>query len=116
VGVVYNNARIALSVRSRELATLRVLGFTRAEVSAVLLGEQAVQVVVAIPVGLWLGRGLAALVLRTVEDELFRMPLIISNATYGFAAVVVAASVASAFLVRRRVDALDMAAVLKSRD
>lgn len=117
VGVVYNNARIALSVRSRELATLRVLGFTRAEVSAVLLGEQAVQVLFAIPVGLWLGRGLSALVLRTIDDELFRMPLYISNGTYGFAAaVVVAASVASAFIVRRRVDALDMVAVLKSRD
>ncbi|MFO0608104.1 MAG: FtsX-like permease family protein [Polyangiales bacterium] len=117
VGVVYNNARIALSVRSRELATLRVLGFTRAEVSSILFGEQAVQVALAIPAGLAIGRGLAAMVLTTIDDELFRMPLVISAQTYAFAAlVVVAASVASAIIVRRRVDELDMVAVLKSRD
>jgi putative ABC transport system permease protein len=39
VGVTYNAARIALSERGRELATLRVLGFTRAEISYLLLGE-----------------------------------------------------------------------------
>lgn len=117
VGVVYNNARIALSVRSRELATLRVLGFTLGEVSAVLFGEQAVQVAVALPVGLALGHGLAALVLRSIDTEVFRMPLSISHATYAFAAgVVVTSSVASALIVRRRVDALDMVSVLKSRD
>lgn len=117
VGVVYNNARIALSVRSRELATLRVLGFTRAEVSAVLLGEQAAQVALAIPLGLLEGRGLAGLLVRSVDAELFRLPLVVSRATYLFAvAVVLAASALSAALVRRRVDALDMVAVLKSRD
>ncbi len=117
VGVVYNNARIALSVRSRELATLRVLGFTRAEVSTVLFGEQAVHVLVALPVGLVMGRGLAALVLQSIDVELFRMPLVISRETDAFAVgVVIAASVASALIVRRRIDALDMVAVLKSRD
>lgn len=117
VGVVYNNARIALSVRSRELATLRVLGFTEGEVASVLLGEQAIVVAVAIPLGLWLGRGLAWLVLQSIDAELFRMPLMISRTTYTMAAgTVVAASVASAWVVRRRIAGLDMVAVLKSRD
>jgi len=117
VGVVYNNARIALSVRSRELATLRVLGFTEGEVASVLLGEQAIVVAVAIPLGLWLGRGLAWLVLQSIDAELFRMPLMISRTTYMMAAgTVVAASVASAWVVRRRIAGLDMVAVLKSRD
>ncbi len=117
VGVVYNNARIALSVRSRELATLRVLGFTRAEVSTVLSASRRCTCVVALPVGLLMGRGLAALVLQSIDVELFRMPLVISHKTYGFAVgVVIAASVASALIVRRRIDALDMVSVLKSRD
>lgn len=117
VGVVYNNARIALSVRSRELATLRVLGFTEREVAAVLLGEQSLLVALAIPLGLLLGRGLAWLVIRTVDAELFRLPLVIAPRTYLIAtATVVGASVASAWVVRRRIAALDMVAVLKSRD
>lgn len=117
VGVVYNNARIALSVRSRELATMRVLGFTQGEVSAVLLGEQALVVALAVPLGLSLGRGLSWLVLRTVDAELYRLPLIIAPKTNAIAAAtVILASLASAWVVRRRVAALDMVAVLKSRD
>ncbi len=117
VGVVYNNARIALAVRSRELATLRVLGFTEAEVATVLFGEQAVVLALAIPVGLALGKGLAWMVFQGVDAELYRLPVVVSTATYGLAAgTVLAASVASAWVVRRRIGALDMVAVLKARD
>jgi len=94
-----------------------VLGFTEGEVASVLLGEQAIVVAVAIPLGLWLGKGLAWLVLQSIDAELFRMPLMISRTTYMMAAgTVVAASVASAWVVRRRIAGLDMVAVLKSRD
>jgi putative ABC transport system permease protein len=117
VGVVYNNARIALSVRGRELATLRVLGFTEGEVAAVLLGEQGVVVAAAIPLGLALGRALAAGIARSIDAEMFRLPVMVSPATYALAAgTVVAASAASAWVVRRRIAALDMVSVLKSRD
>jgi putative ABC transport system permease protein len=117
-GVVYNSARISLSERSRELATLRVIGFTRGEISLILLGELAVLVLVAIPAGLALGYGLGGLVIRLAYDtELFRMPLIVSRWTYGFAAAVtLAAAVLSGLLVRRLLDRLDLVAVLKSRE
>lgn len=117
-GVVYNNARISLSERSRELATLRVLGFTRAEISLILLGELAILVVVAIPFGLVLGYGLAALVIRLAYDtELFRIPLVVSDWTYAFAATVtLVAALVSALVVRRRLDRLDLVAVLKCKE
>ena len=118
VAVVYNNARVSLSVRSRDLATLRVLGFTRAEISAILLGEQAVQVFLGIPVGLVLGTWAARALLELQADpEQFRMPMLISSRTYAFAVVVIlAAAVLSALLVRRRLDTLDLIGVLKTRE
>ncbi len=117
VGIVYNNARVALSSRARELASLRVLGFTRAEVSGILLGELALQVVLALPLGALLGRALAVATLSSVDPEQYRFHLVISPRTYVLAALVVlVASAASALAVRRRVDALDLIGVLKTRE
>lgn len=117
-GVVYNSARVALAERSRELATLRVLGFTRGEVARILLGELALLTVVAIPLGLLCGYGMAALLIELVFDtELFRLPLVLTNWTYGFAAAItLAAGAVSGAVVGRRLAELDMVAVLKSRE
>ncbi len=118
LGVVYNSARVSFSERSRELATLRVIGFTRAEISVILLGELAVLVLVAIPLGMEIGTGLAWLSTQSmVETELFRIPLWLDRSTYAFSVVVIlAATVASALLVRRSLDQLDLIGVLKTRD
>jgi putative ABC transport system permease protein len=115
--VVYNNARIALSMRSRDLASLRVLGFTRREISAVLLGELAAHVVLAIVPGLLLGKGLAIVMMSNVSQELYRMPTIVTGRTYVFAvAVTLVAALLSAVVVRRQLDRLDLVAVLKARE
>lgn len=117
IGVVYNAARIALAERARELATLRILGFSRAEISAILLGELAVLVLLAILPGLAASYGLAAFVTTALATETQRFPLIVSARTYSFAVTVIAfAALASALLVRRRLDRLDLVAVLKSRE
>ncbi|MFO0750316.1 MAG: ABC transporter permease [Myxococcota bacterium] len=117
VGVIYNNARIALSERGRDLATLRVLGYTRREVATVLLGQLAVHTLVAIPVGCLFGYGLAAVFMASFDPEQYRMVLSIFPSTYGFAAlVVVGASLATAILVRKRLDAIDLVGALKARD
>jgi putative ABC transport system permease protein len=117
IGVVYNNARVSLSQRARELGSLRVLGYTRGEVSALLLGEMGVQVLLAIPLGLWLGRAMAIAMMSASGSESFRLPVVIAGATYGFAVVVVLlASLVSALIVRRRVDKFDLVAVLKTRE
>jgi putative ABC transport system permease protein len=117
VGVVYNNARVALSLRSRDLASLRVLGFYNSEVSAVLLGEMAVQVLAALPLGLWMGTYLVAALASTVDPETYRLPVTLTARSYAFAATVaLVASIASALLVRRKVDKLDLIAVLKTRE
>ncbi len=116
-GVVYNSARIQLSERGRELASLRVLGFTRGEVAHILLGEVAILVVLAIPLGWLMGYGLAAFVVMGLDTELFRVPLIVSRATYTQASMVVLAAAAfSALVIRRRIDRLDLIAVLKTRE
>jgi putative ABC transport system permease protein len=117
VGVVYNNARIALAERAWELASLRVLGFTRAEVSGLLLGELAIVIALALPLGMLLGWGLTNLVTDLLKSDQFFFPVVIRARTYAWAALcVVAAGTASALVVRRRIDRLDMVAALKTRD
>lgn len=117
IGVVYNTVRISFAERERELASLRVLGFTRGEVSYILLGEVAFLTLAALPLGGVLGAGLAWVLARAVSSELFRLPFVISPGTYGYAAlVVIVVTAASALLVRRQLDRLDLVGVLKSRD
>jgi putative ABC transport system permease protein len=117
VAMVYNAARIALSERARELASLRVLGFTRGEIAGMLFGEQAVLTVSGIAVGLVLGYQLCAVLSRLYQWELFRIPLVVSARTYAFAvAVIVLAALGTALLVRRRINRLDLVAVLKTRE
>ncbi len=116
-GVVYNTARISLSERDRELATMRVLGFTRGEISVVLLGELALLTIAAIPIGLVIGYGMAWLSSLSIHTDLFRIPLVIAPATYGRAAIIVLVSaVVSGLIVRRRLDKLDLFAVLKGQE
>jgi putative ABC transport system permease protein len=116
-GVVYNAARVAYQERAWELATLRILGFTRREIAFVLFGELVVVVAIALPLGLILAHQLIGLILRLRDNESFQLPAIISPATFAISAlVIVVASVASTILVRRMVDRLDLVAVLKTRD
>lgn len=117
VGVVYNSARITLTERSRELASLRVLGYTRGEISYILLGELALLTLTAIPIGLWFGRGLCGYIAISIENDLYRVPLILEPPTYAFAALVVLiAAAVSGLLVRRRLDRLDLIEVLKTKE
>jgi putative ABC transport system permease protein len=117
-GVVYNTARVSLSERGRELASLRVLGLTRSEISFILLGELAIVTLLAIPLGCVIGYFLASGLIRFLADfELIRFPLVISSRTYGWGALVVMISAAvSALIVRRRLDHLDLVEVLKTRE
>jgi len=117
IGVIYNAARVALSERGRELATLRVLGFTRWEISYILLGEAALLVLAALPLGCVVGVGLILIMARGFETELYRLPVVLHAATFaGAVLVVLAASAVAAALVRRRLDRLDLVAVLKTRE
>jgi len=116
-GVVYNTARIALAERGRELATLRVLGFTRGEVSAILLGEVAALAAPAIPLGSIAGYYLSGLVMRAMAGERMHTPLVVELASYGLAILVfVLAATVSALVVRRGLDRLDLLATLKARE
>jgi putative ABC transport system permease protein len=116
-GIVYNSARISLSERARELATLRVLGFTRGEVGAVLVGELTILAVLAVPVGLWLGGWLARGLLTIVNTETVRLPLVLTLANYSFAAsVITVATVVSLLVAARRIREIDLVSALKVRD
>jgi len=117
VGVVYNAARITLAERGRELASLRVLGYTRGEVRRLMLDELFVLSVVALPVGFVLGYGMTALLVRGFRSELYRVPLAVSPSGFAFAGMVVlAATLVSGWLVRRRLDRLDVVSVLKTKE
>jgi putative ABC transport system permease protein len=116
-GVVYNSARISLSERARELASLRVLGFTRGEVLRILLLELALLTLIAQPPGWAIGYGLAWIMKTNLAGELMRVRLVVEHSTYVLAsAVVIAAAVVSALFVRQRVNRLDLVSVLKTRD
>jgi putative ABC transport system permease protein len=116
-GVVYNTTRIALAERAHELATLRVLGFTRGEISAILMGEVGALAVPAVPLGCVLGYGLSAFLSVSLSSDLFRFPLVLEPRTFAFGvAVFLVAGAASALVVRTRLDRLDLIAVLKARE
>ncbi len=116
-GVVYNSARIALSERGRELASLRVLGFTYGEIAYILLGELAALTLAAIPVGMLVGTGLCGILVTVFESDLYRLPLVIEPYNYALGATVVAVSaVISGALVWYRLGRLDLVAVLKTRE
>jgi putative ABC transport system permease protein len=116
-GVVYNSARIALSERGRELASLRVLGFTRGEISYILLGELGLLTAAGIPAGFLLAGGMTAYISERMKSDLYRVPMVMDGSSYGFAAaVVIVSAILSALLVRRRLNRLDLVAVLKTRE
>lgn len=116
-GVVYNTARIALSERGRELASLRVLGFTKGEVAYILLGELIILVLLALPVGGLFGYGLTWYLSTAMETKLFRIPFVLENSTFGIgAAIMIVSTVLSLVAVARRVHRLDLVAVLKARE
>ena len=117
VGIIYNAARISLSERAWELASLRVLGMTRAEVSVLLLAELAAELLIALPLGALAGWGLATLMMELMASDAIDFPVVIEPSTYASAALIVlAAGVASALLVRRHIDRLDLVSVLKVRE
>lgn len=116
-GMVYNGARIALSERSRDLASLRVLGFTRREIGIILLGEQAILTLAAVPVGFAIGYGICSLMPMWLNTELYRMPMVINRGTYATSfLIVVIAALGSGLLVQWRLRHLDLVEVLKTRE
>ena len=116
-GVVYNSARIALSERARDLASLRVLGLTRGEISYILLGELAVLTLLALPLGFAMGYAMTYGLIQMFDFEVARFPFIVTGRTYALASVVVLAAAAiSGLVVRRKLDRLDLVEVLKTRE
>lgn len=116
-GLVYNAARIALSERGRELASLRVLGFTQGEITGMLLGEQALLTAGAIPLGYLIGYGFCGLIIRAVDTELIRLPLVLTARTFLYSGgIVLIAGLLSALLIRQRLQRLNLIEVLKTRE
>ena len=117
IGVVYNSARISLSEQSRDLATMRVIGFTRQEVSTVLLGEIGLFTLLALPLGCLFGAGLAWALIQGLVTENYRIPFVIDNGTFAFACtIVIGATLVSGWIVQRRIKNLDLISALKTRE
>ena len=116
-GIVYNSSRIALAERGRELASLRVLGFTEREIGKMLIGEQALLTVIAVPIGFLIGAATSYLITRVIDAEIVRLPLVFTPTTFFYSAVIVgAAALLSALLVSGRLRKMDLIAVLKTRE
>ncbi|MCB1614524.1 MAG: FtsX-like permease family protein [Pseudomonadales bacterium] len=116
-GVVYNTVRIALAERQRELASLRVLGYTHAEVSQILLGELLILLLISIPLGFVLGKGLCQFLVDGMQTDLYRVPLVLSPYTFSFSAwVVIVSSLLSALIVWQKLKTLNLVEALKTRE
>jgi len=116
-GMIYNSARIALSERDRELASLRVLGFTQGEIAYIMLGELAVLTLAALPLGFLFGHGLCAILSHEIRSDLYRVPLVLEPNTFAFAAAVVLASaLVSGLMMWHKLKRLDLIGVLKTRE
>jgi putative ABC transport system permease protein len=117
IGIVYNGARVALSERGHELASLRVLGFTQGEIGMMLLGEQGLLTAFSVPLGFTLGYGICAALTAAMQTDLYRMPLVLNPNTYAIAVLIVTlASAGTGFLIYRRLKHLDLVEVLKTRE
>jgi putative ABC transport system permease protein len=117
IGVAYNGARIQLSERARELASLRILGFSRAEVSSVLVGETMLLAILAQPLGWVMGAWIAIALSNSFSSDLYAIPLVLEPAIFARASLIVlVTSLASVLLVRRRIDRMDLVAVMKTRE
>lgn len=116
-GLIYNGARISLSERGRELASLRVLGFTKAEIAGMLLWEQAILTLLAVPIGYLIGYGMCALIISVIDTELIRLPFVLTARTFIFSAgIILLAALFSALLIRHRLERLNLIEVLKTRE
>ena len=116
-GVIYNSIRIAYSERSRELASLRVLGFSHGEVAYILLGELGLLTLIAIPIGFLIGTQLCSVIATQMNSDLYRIPLIIETGSYAFSAsVVLVSAILSSLIIWLRLRQLDLIAVLKTRE
>jgi putative ABC transport system permease protein len=117
LGVVYNFSRIALSEQGRELASLRVMGFTRTEAASVILFELAVVVLLAQPFGWLIGHGIGLAMVAAFSSDLYRVPFVMGREVYATASlIVIAAAILSALVIKGRIDRLDLIAVLKTRE
>lgn len=117
LGVIYNSVRVSLAERERELASLRVLGFTRGEVSYILLAESALLTLLALPIALLSGAAMAWAMAKAMSSDFFRLPFVIEASTFGYSAcVLIVITVVSGLIVRRRINTLDLIAVLKTRE
>ena len=117
VGVIYNAARISLSERGRELASLRVMGFHRQEVAVLLLGEQAFITLAAIPLGWLIGYGMTYSLTLGLQTDIYRIPFVADPRTYLISAMlVIVTAIASGFLVKKKLDQTDIVEVLKTRE
>jgi putative ABC transport system permease protein len=116
-GIVYNAARVAQAERARDLASLRVIGFHTGETAFVLLGELAVVVLVALPLGSVLGQALSSAVAEGFSTELYQIPALFLPSSHGYAALIVlAAALTSGWIVKRDIDRADLISALKMRD
>ena len=115
-GIVYNSARIAFAERERDLASLRVIGFTKGETAFVLLGELALVTLLALPLGSVIGYYLAIAISEGYSTDIYQIPATFSPESYGVASLaVIIAAVISGWLIKRDIDQVDMVAALKSK-
>lgn len=115
--VLYNLTNINVSERVREIASLKVLGFTRREVYSYIFREILLLAVVGDALGMVLGTHLASFVVTTAEVDYVMFGRTIHPASYVYAfALTLVFSGIVVLILRRKLDHVDMVESLKSVD
>ncbi len=115
--IIYNTTTISIMERKRELASLRIMGFTNKKVSELIFNENTAVSVMGLIVGMPLGRFMGVQMLNYVPEDMMSLPLVIFPKTYVLAAVTVALFVILAQMANmRRISRMDLVEVMKSRE
>jgi putative ABC transport system permease protein len=115
--IIFNTTIINIMERRRELASLKVLGYTHREIENTILRENMLLGFIALVPGVMLGRWMSELFVRQFSNELFALEVVIYPRTYIITFLSVFVFIILAQLANKKnISGLDMVEVLKNRE
>ena len=115
--IIYNITSVSLAERERELASLRVMGFSREEVGRILYHENIALGVVGLVLGLPLGIAISKALVTAFDTEMIRLPYHLEPRTFIISITLTLFFVlVSNLAIRRKIHHLDLVETLKERE
>ncbi len=117
IAVLYNIATINIFERQRELATLKVLGFTNNEIKKLIFNENYIISIFGMIIGLPFGKWLGGLMMATSSTDSYTIPYVVKIKSYIIAIILTFMfTVITNFILMNKIKAIDMLEVLKNKE